>query len=64
MPQLIQRIQSLINILINAAAAILHGVALVIQSRSALVAENIFLRKQLALYQERQTRPRRLTDAD
>src|SRR6185369_8347075 len=28
-----------------------------------LAAENLFLRKQLAFYQERQTRPRRLTDA-
>jgi putative transposase len=32
------------------------------QSRSALAAENLFLRKQLALYQERQVRPRRATD--
>jgi putative transposase len=31
-------------------------------SRSALVAENLFLRKQLAFYQEHQVRPRRLTD--
>ena len=28
-----------------------------LQSRSALAAENLFLRKQLALYQERQIRP-------
>src|SRR5215510_3626965 len=35
----------------------------VLQSRSALAAENLFLRKQLALYQERQVRPRRATDA-
>src|SRR5262249_37269508 len=33
------------------------------QSRSTLAAENLFLRKQLALYQERQVRPRRPTDA-
>ena len=33
-----------------------------LQSRSALAAENLFLRKQLALYQERQVRPRRATD--
>jgi len=32
-------------------------------SRSALVAENLFLRKQLAFYQERKIAPRRLTDA-
>src|SRR5215470_107459 len=34
-----------------------------LQPRSALAAENPFLRKQLALYQERQVRPRRATDA-
>jgi putative transposase len=34
-----------------------------VRSRSALIAENLFLRKQLAFYQERQIRPRRLTDA-
>jgi len=33
------------------------------RSHSALVAENLFLRKQLAFYQECETRPRRLTDA-
>ena len=33
------------------------------QSRSTLAAENRFLRKQLGLYQERQVRPRRPTDA-
>ena len=34
-----------------------------VRSRSALTAENLFLRKQLAFYQERQVRPRRATDA-
>jgi putative transposase len=34
-----------------------------LQARSALAAENFFLRKQLALYQERQVQPRRATDA-
>ena len=33
-----------------------------VRSHSALIAENLFLRKQLAFYQERQIRPRRLTD--
>jgi hypothetical protein len=32
------------------------------RSRRALVAENLFLRKQLALFQERKTRPRRPHD--
>jgi len=34
-----------------------------LRSRSALAAENLFLRKQLSLYQERQVRPHRATDA-
>jgi transposase InsO family protein len=34
-----------------------------LKSKSALAAENLFLRKQLGLYQERQVRPRRATDA-
>ena len=34
-----------------------------LSSRPALAAENLFLRKQLALYVERKTTPRRATDA-
>ena len=34
-----------------------------LQSRPTLAAETLFLRKQLAPYQERQVRPRRATDA-
>ena len=33
------------------------------QSRSALAAENLFLRKQLALFQERKVKPRRADDS-
>jgi len=33
-----------------------------LSSRTALVAENLFLRKQLAFYQEREVSPRRLTN--
>ncbi|PYV39459.1 MAG: hypothetical protein DMG06_23080 [Acidobacteria bacterium] len=33
-----------------------------LQSRAALAAENLFLRKQVALYPEGQVRPRRATD--
>ena len=36
--------------------------ALCLHSRTALAAENLFLRKQLALFEERKTRPRRATD--
>jgi putative transposase len=38
-------------------------VRLSFSSRTDLVAENLFLRKQLAFYQEREIRPRRLTNA-
>ena len=38
-------------------------VALTCRSRSAVEAENLFLRKQLALFQERKTKPRRADDS-
>ena len=34
-----------------------------VRSRSSLIAENLFLRKQLAFYREHEVKPRRLTDA-
>jgi putative transposase len=34
-----------------------------LRSRHALAAENLFLRKQLALFQERKVKPRRAEDA-
>jgi putative transposase len=40
-----------------------HFVGLSFHSRTALIAENLFLRKRLAFYQEHQIRPRRLTNA-
>ena len=36
---------------------------LMAHSRRALAAENLFLRKQLALFQERQVKPRRANDS-
>jgi transposase InsO family protein len=42
---------------------LLRFVSLAIRARSQLAAENLFLRKQLALYQERQVKPRRVDDA-
>ncbi len=38
-------------------------VLLALRPRAALAAENLFLRKQLALFQERQVKPRRANDA-
>jgi len=37
----------------------MRSIALLPRSRSALAAENLFLRKQLAFYQERKIKPRR-----
>jgi putative transposase len=44
---------------LHVAADLLRLVSLVLQSRTRLAAENVFLRKQLALYVERQVKPRR-----
>ena len=41
----------------------LSFIKLSLQPNRALVAENLFLRKQLALYLERKVKPRRATDA-
>lgn len=43
-------------------ADLLRFLALGIRSKGALAAENLFLRKQLAFYQERKIRPRRVND--
>src|ERR1700730_10634282 len=40
-----------------------HFLAATLRSRTAVSAEILFLRKQLAFYQEHQIRPRRLTDS-
>ena len=37
--------------------------AIALRSRRALAAENLFLRKQLALFQERKVKPRRANDS-
>jgi hypothetical protein len=42
---------------------LLRFVNAAVRSQGSLVAENLCLRKQLAFYQERAVRPRRLTDA-
>ena len=43
----------------SVAVDLIRLVALAARPRAALVAENLFLRKQLALFQERKVRPRR-----
>ena len=46
---------------LNAFADLLRFLVLSLRSESALAAENLFLRKQLAFYKERKIRPRRTT---
>jgi putative transposase len=53
----------LISMLFDLARDALRFLLLGTRSSAALKAENIFLRKQLALYLERETKPRRATDA-
>ena len=45
---------------LNLLADLLRFLVLGLRSKTALAAENLFLRKQLAFYQEHQIRPRRL----
>lgn len=43
--------------------AAIHFLLLCLRSPAALAAENLFLRKRLALYQEHQAKPQRVTNA-
>src|SRR4030088_3293751 len=58
-----QRIRSTLLILINAAHDGLRFLRQMACSHSALAAENLFLRKQLAFYEDYKIRPRRLSNA-
>ena len=49
---------TLLMLLVDAA----HYLMLCLRPSTALAAENLFLRKQLALYQEREVKPRRATN--
>jgi hypothetical protein len=53
----------LVSILLDLAQDALQFLLLGTRSSAALKAENIFLRKQLALYLEREAKSRRATDA-
>ena len=55
-------IQSLTTLL-SIARDLVHLLVLVSRSRRALAAENLFLRKQLALFQERKVKPHRADDS-
>jgi hypothetical protein len=56
---LLQRTRTLLTLLYDG----LRFLGLCLRPSPALAAENLFLRKQLALYQERQQSPRRATTA-
>src|ERR1700739_94472 len=58
-----QLFRSLLSILLITAGEGIQFLWLAVWSRAELSAEVVFLRKQLAFYQEHQVRPRRLTDA-
>src|SRR5215813_7071020 len=53
----------LAEILLRLVVDVVRYLGLCLRPSPSLAAENLFLRKQLALYQERQVRPRRATDA-
>src|SRR5215813_6587243 len=55
-------LQSLTTLL-SIARDLVHLLVLVSRSRRALAAENLFLRKQLALFQERKVKPHRADDS-
>ncbi len=50
------------RVLVGLASDLVRFVGTGLRSRTALAAENLFLRKQLALYRERQVKPRRASD--
>ena len=52
-------VRTVFDVMVN----VLHFVGLSLQSHAHLAAENLFLRKQLALYLEREAKPRRASNA-
>jgi hypothetical protein len=56
-------LDSLLNLITDLVADGLLFFRLLFRSRTALSAEVLFLRKQLAFYEERQVQPRRLNDS-
>src|SRR5215470_18792600 len=59
----VQLLRSLVLILITTVAQSTHFLRLALFSRAALSAEVLFLRQQLAFYQEHRIPPRKLTPA-
>jgi putative transposase len=62
-PRLLHHLVQLVCILLVLLGDTVRFLLLCLRPPAALVAENLFLRKQLALYQERRIKPRRATNA-
>ena len=62
-PNAKRSLDSLLNLITDLLADGLLFFRLLFRSRTALSAEVLFLRKQLAFYEERQVQPRRLNDS-
>src|SRR4029453_3579081 len=62
-PRLLHHLVQLVRILLALLGNTARFLRLCLRPPAALAAENLFLRKQLALYQERHTTPRRATNA-
>jgi len=58
-----QAVRHLLHTILAVAGALASLAPSAMRSRAQLAAQNLFLRKQLALYQERKVRPRRADDA-
>src|SRR2546422_5921060 len=62
-PRLFRQLVQLSSLLLTLLGDVVRFLRLCLRSPAALAAENLFLRKQLALYQERHITPRRATNA-
>jgi hypothetical protein len=60
---MVKALRHLLHTILAVASALASLAPSAIRSRAQLTAENLFLRKQLALYQERMVKPRRADDA-
>jgi putative transposase len=58
-----ESLRLLFRTILRVAADVVSLISQAMRSRAQLEAENLFLRKQLALYLERQVKPRRADDA-
>jgi hypothetical protein len=62
-PATMAQSRAALRTVLRVACDLLQLISAAIRSQARLAAENLFLRKQLALYVERQVKPRRADDA-